>query len=109
MDLSPSPSVDVGTNQDSIGSPSVGDSLNQELEPVVPCITLELEGGGGEGGGREEEEEEEEEQMAPNLRVYFKERQRKRHFEALLTTPLPAKKTPPKVSRKELVLDASMV
>ncbi|RVW19211.1 hypothetical protein CK203_100125 [Vitis vinifera] len=34
--------------------------------------------------------------MAPNLRVNFKERQRKRHFEALLTTPLPAKKTPPK-------------
>lgn len=102
MDLSPSPSVDVGTNQDSIGSPSVGDSLNQELELVVPCITLKPEG----EGGREEEEEQ---QMALNLRVDFKERQRKRHSEALSTIPPPAKKTPPKVSRKESILDASMV
>ncbi|RVW63922.1 hypothetical protein CK203_056782 [Vitis vinifera] len=76
-----------GTNQDSIGSPSVGDSLNQELELVVPCITLKPEG----EGGREEEEQQ---QMALNLRVDFKERQRKRHSEALSTIPPPAKKTP---------------
>lgn len=43
--------------------------------------------------------------MAPNLRVGFKERQHKRLFEALPTTPLPAKKTRPEVSHEEPVSD----
>ncbi|RVW83605.1 hypothetical protein CK203_039357 [Vitis vinifera] len=72
------------TNWNSIRSPLVGDIPNRELRLVVLYIILELE---------EEEEEEEEAQMAPNLRVGFKERHCKRLSEALPTTPPPAKKT----------------
>lgn len=74
----------------------MGVSPNWELELVVPCIILESK-------------EEGETQMATNLRVDFKERQRKRLFEALSTLLPPAKKTRPEVSRDEPVLDAPMV
>ena len=103
LDLFPSSSssslsVDVGTNWNSIGSPLVGDIPNRELRLVVLYIILELE-----------EEEEEEAQMAPNLRVGFKERHCKRLSEALPTTPPPAKKTRLEVSQEEPILDAPMV
>lgn len=65
-----SPSEEVGPNHDSIGLPSLEGHSDQEPKPMVPCINLEPK-------------EEEETQMAPNLRVGFKERQRKRlskHF-----------------------------
>lgn len=72
LDLSPfasSPTLPFtpSTDQDSIGTPSMGVNLNRELESVVPCIILEPE--------------EEEEEMTPNLRVGFKERQHKCLFE----------------------------
>ena len=105
LDLFPPPfsssslSVDAGTNWNSIGSPLVGDSPNRELKPVVLYIILELE----------EEEEDLEAQMAPNLRVGFKQRHCKRLSEALLTTPPLAKKTRLEVSHEEPILDAPMV
>lgn len=77
----------------------MGVSLNQEPELVVPCIILEPEG----------EEKEEETQMTLNLRVDFRERQRKCLSKALLATPPPAKNTRPEVSSEELVLDTPMV
>ena len=92
-------SVDVGTNWNSIRSPLVGDIPNRELRLVVLYIILELE----------EEEEDLEAQMAPNLRVGFKERHCKRLSEALPTTPPPAKKTRLEVSHEEPILDAPMV
>lgn len=58
---SPTSSSETGTNQGSTGSPSIGARSNQEFDPVVPCIILELK-------------EEEETEMTPNLRVGFKER-----------------------------------
>ena len=104
LDLFPSSSssslsVDVGTNWNSIRSPLVGDIPNRELRLVVLYIILELE----------EEEEDLEAQMAPNLRVGFKERHCKRLSEALLTTPPLAKKTRLEVSHEEPILDAPMV
>ena len=78
----------------------MGDIPNRELKLVVLYIILELE---------EEEEEEKEAQMAPNLRVGFKERHCKRLSEALPTTPPPAKKTRLEVSHEEPILDAPMV
>lgn len=73
LDLSPFASSSTlpftpSTDQDSTGTPSIGVNPNQELEPMVPCIILKPE-------------EEEEEEMTPNLRVGFKERQRKCLFE----------------------------
>lgn len=65
-----SPSEEVGPNHDSTGLPSLEGHSDQEPKPMVPCINLEPK-------------EEEEAQMAPNLRVGFKKRQRKRlskHF-----------------------------
>ena len=50
---------------------------------MVPCIILELE--------------EEKEEMAPNLRVGFKERQCKRLSDSLPTAFLPAERTCPEV------------
>lgn len=44
--------------------------------------------------------------MVSNLRVGFKEMQRKRLFEALPTTPQPVKKTCPEVSHEQPVSDA---
>lgn len=72
LDLSPSspshspPSEEVSPDQDSIGLPSVEGRSNQELEPMISCINLEPE--------------EKEAQMALNLRVGLKERQRKHLF-----------------------------
>ena len=63
---------------------------------MVSCIILEPK------------EEEEEEEMTQNLRVGFKEWQRKRLFEALQVAHLPAKRTHLKVSHEELVPDAPM-
>ena len=88
-------SEESGPSQDSIGLPSMKGRWNQEPEPMVPYINLEPE--------------EEEAQMAPNLRVSFKERQRKRLSEALSTTPLPAKKSRSKVPREEPIPDVPMV
>lgn len=68
--------------------PSLEGHLDQELKPVVPCISLELK-------------EEEEAQMAPNPRTDFKERQRKHLSEALLATPPPAKQSRLKALREE--------
>lgn len=53
-----------------------------------------------------EPEKEKEEGMALNLRAGFKEKQRKRLFEALSTAPPPAKRTSLEVSHEEPVLDA---
>lgn len=39
---SPTSYSETGTNQGSIGSPSIGARPNQEFDPVVPCIILEL-------------------------------------------------------------------
>ena len=47
--------------------------------------------------------------MTPNLRVGFKERQRKCLFESLLVAPLPAKRTCSEVSPKMPVSDAHLV
>ena len=69
-----SPSEEVGPPHDSTGLPSLEGHSDQEPKPMVPCINLEPK-------------EEEEAQMAPNLRVGFKKRQRKRlskHFWLLL-------------------------
>ncbi|KAL6330385.1 hypothetical protein AAG906_040314 [Vitis piasezkii] len=77
----PSSSIEVGVDQGSSGSPSIGVSSDQEIEPTVPFIDLELE------------EEEETEDMAPNMRVGFKERQHKRISEALLATLSSVKKS----------------
>lgn len=49
-----------------------------KVEPVVPCIICEAEG---------------EEDMALNLRVGFKKKQRKRLYESIAIAPLPAKKS----------------
>lgn len=46
--------------------------------------------------------------MASNLRVGFKEKHRKRLFEALLAAPPPAKKIHSEASRDELVSNAPM-
>lgn len=69
---------------DSSGSPSVGDSSDQEPEPIVPFIDLELE------------KEEEVKDMTPKLKAGFKERHRKHLSEALPVAPPPAKKVCPK-------------
>ena len=100
MDLSLSPSSlslssKVDTNQDSIGSPSMRDSPNWELDPIVPCIILNLE--------------KEEKEMAPNLRVNFKEKQHKRLFKALSVASPPPKRTCSEVSHEESIPDAPMV
>ncbi|WJZ91347.1 hypothetical protein VitviT2T_010428 [Vitis vinifera] len=81
--------------QDSTGLPSVRDSPNRELEPVVPCIIL-----------KPEEEEEEEKEMALNLRTEFKERHHKRLSEALPAAPLFAKKIRPEAFREKPVPDS---
>lgn len=102
LDLTPSssshssPSTEFGPGQDSTGLPSLESHSNQELEPIVPCINLKPE-------------EEKEAQMAHNLRVGFKERQRKRVSEALPTTPPPAKKSRPEAHCKKPVLAIPMV
>lgn len=101
MDLSPPPSspsspstsTEVGADQGSSDSPSVGDSSDQELGLTMPFIDLEPE------------EEKKTEDMTPNLRVGFKERQCKRLSEALSATPLPAKKSHPEAPREEPTLD----
>lgn len=101
LDLSPPPSspsspltsIEVGADQDSFHSPSVGDSSDQEPGLTIPFIDLEPE------------EEKKAEDMTPNLRVGFKERQCKRLSEALSATPLPAKKSHPKAPHEELTLD----
>lgn len=90
---SPTSSSEVGTNQVSTNSPSIEARLNQEVELVVSCIILEPE-------------EEEEEGMALNLMDSFKERQHKGLSESLLTTPPPIKRTRPKVSHEDSILDA---
>ena len=64
---------------------------------MVPYINLELE------------EEKEDAQMAPNLKVSFKERQHKRLSEALSTTPPPAKKSCSEAPYEEPVPDVPMV
>lgn len=64
---------------------------------MVPCIILEPK------------EEEEEKEMTLNLRVGFKERQRKCLSKALSAAPPPAKRTRPKVFYEESVLDAPTV
>ncbi|RVW23366.1 hypothetical protein CK203_100795 [Vitis vinifera] len=75
---------------DSTDLPSLEGHLDQELEPVVPCISLEPK-------------EEEDEQMDSNLRTDFKERQRKHLSEALPATPPPAKQSRPKAPHEEPV------
>lgn len=62
--------------------------MDQELEPVVPCISLEPK-------------EEEEVQMAPSPRTDFKERQCKHLSKALPATPPPAKQSRPKAPLEE--------
>lgn len=101
LDLSPSLfsislSLEVGINQGSTGSSSIGANPDQELEPAVPFIVLELD------------EEEKEEEMALNLRADFKERQHKRLSESLLAVFPPTKKSSPEVSPKISNLDVSM-
>lgn len=91
--LSPSSLAKVGVDQGSSDSPSVGVSSDQEIEPTVSFINLEPE------------EEEETEDMAPNLRVGFKERHCKRIFEALLAILLPVKKSRPEASCEESAPD----
>lgn len=77
LDLSLPPSPSVG---DSSCSPSVGNSSDQEPEPTVPFIDLELE------------KEEKVKDMAPKLKVGFKERHRKHLSEAFPVAPSPTKK-----------------
>lgn len=60
---------------------------------MLPCIILEPK-------------KEEEEGMTLNLRADFKEKQRKRLFEALSTAPPPDKRTRLEVSHEEPVSDA---
>lgn len=62
----------------------MGDSSDQEPEPTVPFIDLELE------------KEEEVKDMAPKLKVGFKERHRKHLSEALPVAHPPTKKVYPK-------------
>ena len=90
---SPTSFSEVGTNQVSIDSFSIEARLNQEVEPVMPCIILEPE-------------EKKKKKMALNLRVSFKERQHKGLSESLPTAPPPIKRTRPEVSHEEPVLDA---
>ena len=101
LDLSPSPfslslSLEAGINQGSTGSPSIGVNPDQELELAVPFIVLELE------------EEEKGKEMALNLRVNFKEMQRKRLSESLLVVFPPTKRSCLEVSPKISDLDTSM-
>lgn len=72
----------------------MGDSQDQEPEPTVPFIDLEPK------------EEEEVEDMAPKLKVDFKERHRKHLIEALHPASSPAKKVYPDASRQEPALNA---
>lgn len=65
----------------SSGLPSMRDSLDQEPEPIVLFINLEPE------------EEETTEEMAPILKVGFKERHRKHLNKALPAAPPPTKKS----------------
>lgn len=101
LDLSPSssshspPSKEVGPDQDSIGLPSVEGRSNQELEPMISCINLEPE--------------EEEAQMALNLRVGLKERQRKHLFKALPDTPPPTKNSCSEAPHEKPTPDVPMV
>lgn len=90
---SPSTSTKIGADQGSSDSPSVGDNSDQEPRLTMPFIDLEPE------------EEKKAEDMTPNLRVGFKERQCKRHSEALLATPLPTKKSHPEAPHEEPTLD----
>ena len=71
--------------------------MDQKPEPAVPFINIELE------------EEEDAKEMTPNLRVGFKERQRKSLSEALPATPPPTKKSRLEATRKESVPDVPMV
>lgn len=67
----------------------MGNSLDQEPESFVPFIDLKPE------------KEEAIKEMAPNLKVDFKERHRKRLVDALLATPPPAKKSLLEAPREE--------
>lgn len=62
----------------------MGDSSDQEPEPTMPFIDLELE------------KKEEVKDMAPKLKAGFKERHRKHLSEALPIASSPAKKVCPK-------------
>lgn len=86
----------VGTDQDSIDSPSIGANLNQDLEPMAPCIILEPE-------------EEEKKEITPNSRVGFKERQPKCLSESLLAALSPTKRTCSGDPHEVPVPDASLV
>ena len=88
---SPTSFSEVGTNQVSIDSLSIKACLNQEVEPVVPCIILEPK---------------KKKKMALNLRASLKERQHKGLSESLPAAPPPVKRTRPEVSHEELVSDA---
>lgn len=66
--------------------------MDQELESFVPFIDLKPE------------KEEATKEMAPNLRVDFKERHRKRLLNALLATPPPTKKSLLEAPREEQAL-----
>lgn len=57
----------------------------------------------------EPKKEEEAEEMAPKLKIDFKERHRKRFNKAFLVAPPSAKKSYPEAPREEPVLDASVV
>lgn len=72
----------------------MGDSYDHEPEPTVPFINLEPK------------EEEEVEDMAPKLKVDFKERYRKHLNKALPLASSPAKKVYPEASCQEPALNA---
>lgn len=98
LDLSPSPSTLSSPSMgDSSSSPSMEDSLDQEPETTMPFINLEPK------------EEEEAKEMAPKLKVNFKEKHCKRLNKALHVAPPPAKKNYPKAPREEPIPDAPVV
>ena len=92
-----SPSSSSPFMGDSSNSPSIGNSLDQKLEPTMPFINLELE------------EEETAKNMAFRLKVGFKERHRKRFNEALPVVPPPAKKSYPEAPHEEPIPNTLVV
>lgn len=88
--LSTSSSTASTEHDSTVDTPFVGIEMETEVEPMMPCIICEAD---------------KEEDMAVNLRVGFKERQRKRLSKSIVITHFPTKKSCAEVPCSTPVLD----